>query len=413
MRVGVVGVNHKVAPISIREKVSFTEAKKIEATDYILDQGILEVVILSTCNRSEIYFTSKAKDIKKAVVTLKNFYNEFFSIENIEEYLFEKTGKEALEHLYRVSAGLDSIVLGEDQILGQVKDAHMFSMEFGASKKVLNKLFREAVTTSKEIKQTTKISETPLSVSYIGVKYLKQEMGSLEGKKALIVGLGKMGKLALRHLLEEGVEEVYMCNRNHAKVYDLSKEFPEISPVEYKDRYDYLEKSDILITATASTHTVIRRDEIKKLKEKIYMMDLALPRDIEAEVGEMPEVCLYDIDDLTKISMENEQKRQELSKVAMEMIEEKIEEFVKWSSKTRVDPVIKSLNEKCKEIEDDTLEYIYRKMDLGCREKKIIEKMLSSALKRVIREPILKLKSIKEEDKREAYLKLMDELFDL
>ena len=413
MEVAVVGVNHKLAPIEIREKVAFSEAKKIEATDYFLNNGISEVVILSTCNRSEIYFATQDLKLEEAIALVKNFYSEFFKIENIKAFLFELSGKFAIEHLYKVSAGLDSIVLGEDQILGQVSEAHLFSMEFGASKKLFNKLFREAVTTAKEIKQSTKISEIPLSISYIGVKYLKQKMGTLEGKKALIVGLGEMGKLAFRHLLEEGIEEVYMCNRNHDKVYDLSKEFPEIIPIDYKERYECLSNIDILMTATSSPHTVIKKSEINSTKPSLYMMDLALPRDIDPKVKELDGVKLYDIDDLTKISMENEQKRQELAKTAMLMIDEKIEEFINWSASIKVDPVIKSLNKRCQEIEEDTLNYIYRKLDLGNREKKILEKMLSSALSRVIREPILKLKSIDEDKKREAYIELMGELFEL
>lgn len=413
MEVAVVGVNHKLAPIEIREKVAFSEAKKIEATDYFLNNGISEVVILSTCNRSEIYFATQDLKLEEAIALVKNFYSEFFKIENIKPFLFELSGRFGIEHLYKVSAGLDSIVLGEDQILGQVSEAHLFSMEFGASKKLFNKLFREAVTTAKEIKQSTRISEIPLSISYIGVKYLKQQMGTLEGKKALIVGLGEMGKLAFRHLLEEGIEKVYMCNRNHDKVYDLSKEFPEIIPIDYKERYECLSSVDILMTATSSPHTVIKKSEINAKKPLLYMMDLALPRDIDPKVKELEGVKLYDIDDLTKISMENEQKRQELAKTAMFMIDEKIEEFINWSVSIKVDPVIKSLNKRCQEIEEDTLNYIYRKLDLGNREKKILEKMLSSALSRVIREPILKLKSIDEDKKREAYIELMGELFEL
>lgn len=413
MEVAVVGVNHKVAPIAIREKVAFSEAKKIESMDILLDYGIEEVVILSTCNRSEIYIATKDEKIDKAIEFTKSFYESFFKIIGISDYLFIEKDKKAIEHLYCVAAGLDSIVLGEDQILGQVSDAHLFAMELGGSKKILNKMFREAITTAKEIKQTTKMSEVPLSVSYIGVKYLKQQMGTLKGKKALVVGLGEMGRLAFKHLIEEGVEEIYMCNRNHDKVYDLSSEYSQIIPVAYELRYDYLKDVDIVVTATASPHTVIQKSKIKALKDKVYMMDLALPRDIDASVNELEEVILFDIDDLTRISHENEQKREGLAAKAMEMVKVKIEDFMLWCDTIKVDPVIQSLNQKCKEIEEDTLSYIYRKMDLDCREKKILEKMISSALSRVIREPVLKLKSIEEEEKRDAYIQLMGELFEI
>lgn len=413
MEVAVVGVNHKVAPIAIREKVAFSEARKIEAMDKLLDYGIEEVVILSTCNRSEIYISTKVEKTQNAIEFVKDFYKSFFEIAEISNYLFIEKGKKAIEHLYCVAAGLDSIVLGEDQILGQVSDAHLFAMEFGGSKKILNKMFREAVTTAKEIKESTKMSEVPLSVSYIGVKYLKQEIGNLQGKKALVVGLGEMGRLAFRHLIEEGVSDIYMCNRNHEKVYDLSKEYSAITPIDYEERYDYLNRVDIVVTATSSPHTVIKSSNIVDLNKQIYMMDLAMPRDIEPEVSQIEGVTLFDIDDLSRISHENEHKREELAKQAMQMVEKKIEEFLVWCDIIKVDPVIQSLNQKCKDISDDTLSYIYRKMDLDCREKKILEKMISSALARVIREPVLKLKSIEEEEKRDAYIQLMGELFEI
>ena len=201
MNIGVVGVNHNLAPINVREAVSFTDTKKIEAINILLDKEIEEVVIISTCNRSEIYINAENIDIK--INELSDFYEQYFGVKDINKYLFKKTNLEAIQHLFEVTAGLDSLVLGEDQILGQVRDAHEFCMKLGATKKVFNKLFRDAITTSKEIKTITKISQQPLSISYIGVKLLKEKIGSLEGKNALIVGLGKMNLLTLNHLEEE------------------------------------------------------------------------------------------------------------------------------------------------------------------------------------------------------------------
>ena len=173
MDVAVIGVNHHLAPIQIREKVSFTDSQKIEAINVLLDQDINEIVILSTCNRSEIYI--HANTIDEKINVIKNFYEEFFHDDEIKNFLFSKTGERAMGHLFEVASGLDSIVLGEDQILGQVKKAHEFSMQLGASKKYFNKLFREAIMTAKEIKNTTKISEQPLSISYIAIKLLKEK----------------------------------------------------------------------------------------------------------------------------------------------------------------------------------------------------------------------------------------------
>lgn len=413
MNIGVVGVNHNLAPINVREAVSFTDTKKIEAINILLDRDIDEIVILSTCNRSEIYISGE--NIQQKVDEVANFYKNYFGVKDIEQYLFKKTNLEAIQHLFDVTAGLDSLVVGEDQILGQVKDAHEFCMKLGATKKVFNKLFRDAVTTSKEIKTITKISQQPLSISYIGVKLLKEKMGTLEGKNALIVGLGKMNLLTLNHLEEENVKNIYIANRNIEKTKEIENKFDNIIPIEYSDRHKIIqEKSiDIVISATSSPHLVIKYDDMPKLDKKIYIMDIALPRDIDTKLKELDYVELYDIDDLKEIHDKNDIKRNELAQKAQEIIKIKIEEFTEWLDLTFIDPTIQSLNSKCIEIKEDTLEYIFRKIDLNQREQKIIDKMLGSALKRVIREPIINLKQVKNKGQREEYIKVIEDLFEI
>ena len=413
MNIGVVGVNHNLAPINVREAVSFTDTKKIEAINILLDREIDEIVILSTCNRSEIYISGE--NIQQKVDEVANFYKDYFGVKDIEQYLFKKTNLEAIQHLFDVTAGLDSLVVGEDQILGQVKDAHEFCMKLGATKKVFNKLFRDAVTTSKEIKTITKISQQPLSISYIGVKLLKEKMGTLEGKNALIVGLGKMNLLTLNHLEEENVKNIYIANRNIEKTKEIENKFDNIIPIEYSDRHKIIqEKSiDIVISATSSPHLVIKYDDMPKLDKKIYIMDIALPRDIDTKLKELNYVELYDIDDLKEIHDKNDIKRNELAQKAQEIIKIKIDEFTEWLDLTFIDPTIQSLNSKCIEIKEDTLEYIFRKIDLNQREQKIIDKMLGSALKRVIREPIINLKQVKNKGKREEYIKVIEDLFEI
>lgn len=410
MEIAVVGVNHNTTPIEVREKVSFTETKKIEGINYLLDGRINEAVILSTCNRSEIYICSKK--INEGIKDVEKFYKEFFHINNIHDYLFVKKGKEAINHVYMVASGMDSVVLGEDQILGQVRDALDFSMEVGGSKKILNKLFREAITAAKDIKCRLKISEIPLSTSYIGIKLLKEQLKSLNGKKALIVGAGKISSLSLKYLKEEGLEEIYITNRTHGKLKDLCFEFPELKAIKYEDRYSALKHVDIVITATSAPHIIFTKKDMEDIKKELYIMDLALPRDVEQKVEEFKNIHLYDIDDLKKTSEENLIRREELAEKALEIIKEDVEEFMEWLEKVKVDPVIKSLNDRCSEIQQDTLDYINRKLDLDCREQKIIEKMLGSALKRVIREPIKNLKDIKETEHMDTYIDMVNKLFD-
>ena len=411
MNIGVIGINHNLAPINIRESVSFTDVQKIEAINYFLDRDIDEVVILSTCNRSEIYI--QAKNIDEKIKFLEDFYERFFNVADIKEYLFSKKNTSAVEHLFKVASGLDSIVLGEDQILGQVKDAHDFSMQLGSSKKIFNKLFREAINVAKDIKNTTKISHQPLSISYIGVKFIQSKIGKLEGKKALLIGMGKMNKLTIKYLKEEKLDTIYVSNRNHGKIMELESKFKNIIPIRYEDRYKVMNDIDIVISATSSPHMVIRYDEMPKIQKKILMMDIALPRDIDPKINKLENIEIYDIENLKDIQDKNDNKRKELAKIGSKMISEKIIEFIEWIDSIKIDPTIESLNDKCLEIREDTLDYIYRKTNLDNRDKKIIDKMLTSALKRLIREPIINLKQIKDKGKREEYIKLIEELFEL
>lgn len=411
INVGVIGVNHNLAPINIRENVCFTDTQKIEAINYLLDKDIEEIVILSTCNRSEIYI--HATDIDDKIKLVKDFYENFFDVKGIKNYLFHKKNDSAIEHLFKVASGLDSIVLGEDQILGQVKDAHSFSMQLGSSKKVFNKLFREAINVSKDIKNTTKISNQPLSISYIGVKFLKSKIGSLENKKALVIGLGKMNKLTVKYLQEENLDTIYISNRSHDKVVELENKFNNIVYITYEDRYKVMNDIDIVISATSSPHTIIKYDKISKIQKEIFMMDIALPRDIDPKIKKLDNIKLYDIDDLKYIHDKNTEKRKELAQVGYNMISKKVTEFIKWLDSSNIDPVIESLNDKYLEIRENTLSYIYKKTTLSNKDKKIIDKMLTSALKRLIREPIINLKKIKDKGKQEEYIKLIEELFEL
>ena len=413
MDIAVIGINHNLSPIGIREKVSFTDTKKIEATNILLDKDLREVVILSTCNRSEIYIS--CEEIEVGVDIVKNFYEEFFQLNEVSLYLFSKKDNEAIEHLFNVTSGLDSLVIGEDQILGQVKGAHELAMKIGSSKKLFNKLFREAITTAKEVKTVTKISQQPLSISYIGIKLLKEKIKNLQNKNILIIGLGKMNLLTIKHLEEENVGTIYIANRSIEKFKEIQQLYNNIEYVEYKDRYNILKDNqiDIVISATSSPHLVIKKEEIINIKRSIYFMDLALPRDIDFKIKDMENMELYCIDDLKNIQSENDEIRVRLSKEAHKIIVNKINEFIEWRDISIIDPTIQSLNKKCIEIKEDTLDYIFRKVDLNQRDKKIIEKMMTSALKRMIREPILNLKQVKNKGKREEYIKTIEELFDI
>ena len=411
MKIAVIGINHATATIGIREKVSFTDSQKIEILNQLLDGEVREAVVLSTCNRSELYIAMAS--IEEGIEQVKAIYHSFCKMIDIETFLFVKIGTEAVEHLFKVAAGLDSIVIGEDQILGQVKDAHQFALDLGASGKVLNKCFREAITTAKMIKAQTKISEYPLSMSYIGIKYLKEKMDGLKGKKVLLIGAGKMNMLALKHLSQEGVEVIYVANRTKCRAEALITQYPKLKAIAYEERYGMIPEVDVVITSTASPHLVIRKEACQPFKHKVHMLDLALPRDIDPSLKEELDVALYDIDDLKNKANENAQTRKALAKVAERFIAEGVEAFELWLQTIKLDPTIQSLNTRCQIIQQDTMHYISRKINLSAKEEKIIEKMIMSSLKRLIREPITNLKDTKDEDKQKVYIQLIEELFEL
>lgn len=411
MKLAVIGVNHKSCPIEIREKVAFTRSKEIEGMRLLAERSVTEVVILSTCNRSEIYIYDH--DLEAAINKVKNFYSEFFDQPHIKEYLFVKTGKEAIAYLYRVASGLDSIVIGEDQILGQVKAAHTLAMTYHTSGKVLNKVFREAITSAKEIKNKTKISEQPLSISRIAVKFLKEKQGTLKDKTALIIGAGKMNELTIKYLLEEEVGIIYVMNRTHTKAISLTDKYEGLVPIHYDERYEVLEEVDFVISATASPHIILEYEKMKELKKALYIMDIAMPRDIDPRINRLPFAYVYDIDDLKAISTANNIKRQELAQEAEHIIARNIEELIKWLELLDVEPVILRLNEKCSRIEKNALETIYKKINIAEEDKKALEKIVALALKKVVKAPIAKLKETEDLEQREVYINAVEELFGL
>ena len=283
-------------------------------------------------------------------------------------------------------------------------------MERNHSGKVLNKLFREAITKAKYIKTTYKISENPISVSYVGLKLLKEKIGDLKGKRALIIGAGNIGKLSLKYILEEGLDAVYITNRTHQKLNDLLREFKGVIPIPYEERHHVLKEVDILISTTASPHTVFRQEYMPELHKDLYILDLAMPRDVDKKVKDMQRVYLYEIDDLKEVIDENIQLRKDLTEPIKIILEESVDEFLHWTVTLKLDPIIEELQYRCEEIKMESLDYIYRKTNIELKDKKIIEKMIHSALKKSIK-PIISLKSLDDSKKLDDYIAVVNEIY--
>lgn len=418
MDIIVVGLNHKKSPVYIREQVSFCESKKEKGYDILKDAYyIKEHIILSTCNRSEII--AVVTDIQKGIDEIKRFYIKFFNldIEFIDNYFNIVIADDAVRHVFKVAAGLDSLVIGEDQILGQLRQAHEYAMDKNATGSILNKLIREAITTAKKIKRETKISEKPLSISTIAVKFIEKIFQDLVDKKVLVIGVGKMSRIAIENLIYKGVKEIYVTNRTKGHAVDLSKRYNEIGVIDFKDRYKMIEEVDIIITSTSAPHYILKKEEFMKFykkSRKICIVDISVPRDVEPEIGILEGVSLYEIDQLKSIADENYQSRIESAKIASQIIIEDYIKFENWYNCLSVFPVIKELKNYSSSIADKELEEFLKKMNnLSCKEKEQITLFTRSLVKKLFKRPLLELKRAGENKQGELFACITKELFAL
>ena len=416
MEIVVVGINYKNTPLLIREKVAFSKSDLERAYEQLANNHyVKEIVILSTCNRSEI--TAVVTEIEKGVQALKSFYCRFFALEDstLEDYFFVNRSDEAVKHVFHLAAGLESLVLGEDQILGQVRDAHSFAHERGRTETILNKLYREAVTTAKKIKRETSISENSLSISSIAVKFIEQIFEDLKNKKVLVIGVGKMSRIAIENLMAKGVEEIYVTNRTKGHAIDLSKRYPEVGVIDFNDRYNMISQIDIIITSTSAPHYVLKREAFEKYyskENKVCIVDIAVPRDVDPEIGSLRGVSLYELDALKKVSLENMESRMEAARVAVEIIIEEYIKFENWYHSLPVFPAIEGLKVYGESILTEELESLTKRLEMASdKDKALIEVVMRSLMKKIIKKPILNLKRAGEDQQGELYARVASELF--
>lgn len=408
MEFAVVGINYKKAQLDVRDKTSFTGGMKLDFLGKAASVGVEQVMILSTCNRSEVYYFYEQEQQR---LQIQKIYEEMFQDISLDKYLITLSGKEAVTYLFRIAAGLESLVLGENQILGQVKEALEYSVTMGHSGKELNKIVRDAVTCAKRIQTKLKISEKPLSVSYIGIQRLNEICG-IAGKNVLVIGSGKTATLALKYIFEYQAKTVTACSRNYAHAKLLREEFPSIQLIPFEERYTAMQECDIVISATASPHLVVKRDCFSPISPLVFL-DLATPRDIDMAFAKEPLVDLINLDELHKIVKENEEERKKLVKEGGKLMEEDLQETMDWFLSSRMDPTIASLQQRCNTIVEDSYGYLNRKMELNQREQKLLRKVLNASLQRLLREPIRELKHLNTKDEQEEFKKLVEQLFQI
>ncbi len=415
MKFGMIGINYKRASLSVRERFTFSDSEKLRILQKISEETkheISQVMPVVTCNRSEVYFLYETEEDFCKVKDIFCGYGDSKS----QEYLIEQTGRDAISYLFRTAAGLESMVLGEDQILGQIQESLDFTKMTGFSGKELNKIVRDAITSAKKVKTQLKISENPISVSYIGIKMLEDEMG-ISGKTVLILGSGKTSELALKYVTYYGAEKIFVCNRSKSNAKRLKEEYPEIEVFAFEKRYELMAQSDLMIAATSAPHTIVLAEEYEKsggtYDKKRMFLDLASPRDIDEKFSKKEQTSLIDLDELNLVANENLKQRELLVAQGRELLESDVDETKEWLFMSRMDATIGSLQKRCEEIAEDTYEYLDRKLDLNSHEQKILYKMLRASLNRLIREPIRELKKLDCVEDQDAYREFVQKLFKL
>jgi glutamyl-tRNA reductase len=415
----IIGLNHETAPLEMRERLAFQESKIEEALCQSRSLASLkENMILSTCNRVEI--CAAALETERASVDLKDFLSQYHHIplKDFEKNLYVFSGEEAVRHVFRVASSLDSMVKGEPQILGQIKDAYGTAAKSKACGLLLNKLLHRAFHVAKRVRTETRIGNSAVSVSFAAVELAKKIFGALERKTVLLIGAGEMCELAARHLVSGGAEKVLVTNRTHERAVALAREFNG-EPVPFADISQGLRRADIVISSTGSPHHILTHDQVAKVlrdrKQKpIFFIDIAVPRDIDPSVNDIENAYLYNMDDLQQVVNQNIQDRELEARKAEAIVEEEVAKFVHWYRTLDMTPTIVALRKKFEEIRKKELEKtLSLHPNLSEKEKKSLEALTSAIINKILHEPLTLLKQGQENGAAELYLDTLQTLFGL
>jgi glutamyl-tRNA reductase len=403
MKVLVLGLNHNTADVEIREKVAFNGPRLEEGLRRFKElPDVEEALILSTCNRIELY--ANVKDIPKASESVKTFLSEFHTVDRqlLDQSLYIYDGVDAIRHIFNVASSLDSMVIGEPQILGQLKEAFEFALEKKTTGILLNRLMRKAISVAKRIRSETRIAENAVSISFAAVELAKKIFTDLSEKVFMLLGAGEMAELAVRHLMSNGVEEVIVANRSYERACELAKEFSG-KPISLNNFLQEMVHSDIVICSTGAPHYILLKDQMHKvMKERkqrpVFLIDISVPRNIDPSINDLENVYLYNIDDLQGIVDANMFERQKEAGKAKEIIEDEIEPFLKWQSSLDAVPTIVALREKAEEIKKEELDKLLNRFpDIEERQRKAIEYMATAIVNKLIHPPTTAMKEDSED----------------
>ncbi len=417
-----VGVNHHTAPVEVREKLAFADPGEASAALSRVS-GVAEAVVVSTCNRAEIYaFLEDAclGDGPDAQAVIAGFVAAYHDLPAglFGDYIYVHYELEAARHLLTVGAGLDSMVLGETQILGQVKDCYLAAKEKGATGKVLSELFERALRTGKRGHSETAISQNAVSVGYAAVELARKVFHSLEGRQTLIIGAGKMSELVAKHLESGGLRQVVVANRTFERAEEMAARFGG-RPVPFDAVTTELARADVVISSTSApgfvlTPEMIRAAMRQRRNRPLFLIDIAVPRDIDPSCGHVENVFLYDIDDLQAVVEANLEDRRREAKKVERIIDEEVRSFGAWLTSLDAVPLIRLLRAKAETIRRAELEKALARLPgLTEKERGVVEAMSSLIINKLLNDPTLKLKELATSEDGRVYLRAASELFNL
>ncbi len=408
-----VGLNHKKCPVELREKIAFSESGLSRALIEMREiEGLREWFVLSTCNRVELYGRGLA-GIEEA---LSRFLTDYHGLEErlYQPYLYHFRGREVAQHLFRVSSGLDSLVIGENEIYGQVRHAFRAANELGSLDSILYQLVERALRVGKRARSETKISEGAVSVSSIAVELAEKIFGKLTGERVLILGTGKMSELTMKHLVKRGAGEITVASRTYERALELAQKFGA-RPIGFDAWLRALRASDIVISSTAAPHPIVRFDDVQSVMierrhKPLFFIDIAVPRDIDPRVTEIDDVYVYDIDDLKTVSEANLRlRKKEIAKCEI-LIERELESFDQWFEFLEAGPMIQKLTAYFDDVVEMEVAKVIPKFKGKETELKTLVQKIKAGLLHV---PIEKLKESSKTGGIERYLETLHSLFRL
>lgn len=414
MKIAVIGLNHRTADVDLREKLAFNGPKLEEGLLKIRAlSSVKEAVILSTCNRVELYLNTHGE---KAGGEVKGFLESFHAVgrDSLDRSLYVHFDSDAVRHVFRVAASLDSMVVGEPQILGQLKESFEFALERKTTGVILNRLFKKAISVAKRVRTETKIAENAVSISFAAVELARKIFTELEGKSFMLLGAGEMAELAAKHMMNNGVKEIVVVNRTFETGCRLAEEFGGRA-VRFEDFLTELVHSDILICSTGASTYVLGKAQMQKvMKERknrpVFIIDISVPRNIDPGINDLGNVYLYDVDDLQGVVDSNIHERKKEAEKAEGIIDEEIDTFRRWMQSLDSVPTVVALREKAESIKREEVEKLMNRLPgIGERERKAIEGMAASIVNKLIHSPTVALRE--ESEDRDVLIAMIKKLY--